>query len=309
MKKLSVVFSFRNESEVLPELLKRVINVFLENKIYDYELIFVNDDSTDNSEYIIRQSIKNNKSIKLINMSKRWGGTPCILAGLRHSTGDAILHMDCDLQDPPELIPIMLHELAKGFDVVHTVRKTRAGEVKAKMALVKIAYRIIKFFSGGNLIENAGDFKMYSRRALGHLLSLKEFDPYMRGLSIWIGFPQSFIYYDRDERVLGYTKFKLSNSLNPYREFVRGITSYSNVPLLFSLYLGLIISIIAFLVIIYVLYNKFLGNNIPGWTAVISSILFIGGIILFNLGIIGLYIGRIYEQVKGRPQYIIKDEV
>ncbi len=308
---ISVVFSFRNEETVLPELVERTVRVFENsfNESDQYELIFVNDASTDRSLDILLTLREKNKRIKIINMSRRFGVTPCVIAGLAAAKGDAVIYMDADLQDPPELIPDLAGKWREGADVVHTVRTKRHGENPIKMGITAIAYKLINAFADIDFYENAGDFKLLSRNAVHEILKLEEHDPYLRGLSIWIGFKQDKLYYERDARRSGSSKFSLLNSLNPYKEFVRGVTSFSASPLYFSLILGFLAAIAAFVVLIDVIYSKAMGYNIPGWTAIMSAVLFLGGVILITIGILGIYMARIYEQIKGRPRYIVRSQI
>lgn len=306
---LSVVFSFRNESANLPELLTRLEKVLNPLEKWDYELIFVNDDSSDDSEAILLERQKENHRVKIINMSRRFGLAPCVLAGFEASSGDAVIYMDSDLQDPPALIPELLAKFEDGADVVHTVRTKRHGESPTKMLVTKLAYRIINFFSNIELYENAGDFKLLSRRAINAVLQLPEYDPFMRGLSTWVGFKQECVYYERDAKLNGSTQFPLFRSLNPGKEFLRGITSFSSLPLYFALFMGMAVSVFAFCYLIYIIISRvFFGMHLPGWPAMMTTTLFLGGVILFTIGILGIYIGKIYENIQGRPKYIIAEK-
>jgi dolichol-phosphate mannosyltransferase len=306
---VSIIFSFRNEEAALPELVKRVENLFVEHlKGYKYELIFVNDDSTDKSLEILMGLRERNKNIKIINMARRFGVTPCVMAGFSKAKGDAVIYMDSDLQDPPELIPELIKKWEEGAEVVHTIRTKRHGENFLKLWLTKKAYKIINYISDIELHENAGDFKLLSRRVVDEILRLKESDPYMRGISRWIGFKQAEVFYERDTRFAGESKFKLFNSLNPYKEFIRGITSFSSMPLYFALFFGFFVSAISFVYVVVVIITKLLEMNLPGWSAIMAAILFVGGTILFTIGVLGIYLGKIYDEVKGRPRFIIRDK-
>lgn len=307
---LSVVFSFRNESLNLPTLLDRLERVLSGLPDLDYEIIFVNDLSSDNSMEILLDRRRNNPKIKIVNMSRRFGITPCVLAGFEASRGEAVIYMDADLQDPPELIPELLAKYQSGVDVVHTVRTKRKGEAPAKIFVTIMAYRVINFFSNIELRENAGDFKLLSRRVVNEILRLSEYDPFMRGLSVWVGFPQDFVYYERDAKFSGKTQFPLFRSLNPGKELLRGITSYSSMPLYFALILGISVSFSAFCYLIYIVISRlFFDMHLPGWPAMMATMLFLGGVILFTIGILGVYIGKIFDNVQGRPRYIIADKI
>ena len=305
MKLLSIVFSFRNEEGNIKPLVKRISTAMEKIQNWKYELIFVNDDSTDKSEQILLE-LQKNYPIKLINMSRNFGIDPCVLAGFRNSSGDAIIYLHTDQQDPPELIPDLIKKHEEGNEIVHTVRTKRKGEGKFRMFLTKIAYKIINSLSDINLPVQAGDYKLISKKALQEILKQKEFRPYVRGLSVWVGFKQDFIFYEREARGEGESKMPLL-SAGPITDFINGVTSYSLKPLYLGIVFGFVSMIISILLIIYALYLKFNNLAIPGSTSIVISISFFSGIILFTLGIIGIYLARIFEQTKGRDQYVIKE--
>ncbi len=304
---ISVVFSFRNEAEVIPELVRRTVAIL--EPLVRYELIFVNDASTDASLEILTMLRETNENIKILNMSRRFGVTPCVIAGMAEAKGDAVIYMDADLQDPPELIRELIRRWEEGAEVVHTVRTKRHGESMMKMWFTKLAYKMINAFSDIDFYENAGDFKLLSRRAVAEIVKLNEHDPYLRGLSVWIGFQQAMLRYERDARFSGQSKFGLFRSVNPYKEFIRGITSFSASPLYFALILGFLVALTSFIILGHVVVTKIMGVNMPGWTAIMAAILFLSGVILFTIGIVGVYLGRIYEQLRGRPRYIVDDKI
>ncbi len=305
MKLLSIVFSFKNEERNIEPLVKRISYAMEKIQGWKYELIFVNDDSTDNSEEVLLD-LQKNFPIKIINMSRNFGIDPCVLAGFRNTDGDAIIYLHTDQQDPPEIIPDLIKKHEEGNDIVHTVRTKRKGEGKFRMFLTKIAYRIINTLSDINLPVQAGDYKLISRKALNEILKQKEFRPYVRGLSVWVGFNQDFVYYEREARGAGESKMPLL-SAGPITDFINGVTSYSLKPLYLGIVFGFFSMIISFLLIIYALYLKFNQLAIPGSTSIIIAISFFSGILLFTLGIIGIYLARIFEQTKGREQYVIKN--
>ena len=303
---LSVVFSFRNEEKNIHELVNRVSLSILSLKNISYELIFVNDDSTDKSIDCLSDLINKGYPITIINMSRKFGVTPCVLAGFKYATGDMIVYMDSDLQDPPELIPMMVNKYREGFDVVHTRRLSRAGESKFKMWLTKKAYSIINFSSDINLPENVGDFKLLSRPVVEEILKINEFDPYLRGLSIWVGFKQYFLDYHRESRFGGVSHFPLFTSKAPSKEFLRGLLSNSSLPIVFILVLGFIALIFSFILTLYAIYIKLQGLTQTGIPTILITISFFSGLIIITNGLIGLYMSRIYNQIKGRPRYIVK---
>ena len=305
MKLISFVFSFRNEEKNLKNLIDRVHLAVKKTLNWDYELIFVNDDSSDNSENILLD-LQKKFPIKIINMSRRFGTNPCVLAGFENCRGDCIIYMDSDLQDPPELITELIKQHEKGFDIVHTKRTKRLGEPKFKLFFTNIAYSIIHKLSDINLEKDVGDFKLISKRALNKILEQKEYNPYIRGLSVWVGFKQTYVDYVRDARESGKSKFSLFAE-GPVTQFIRGVTSYSLKPL----YLGVLLGFFAFLfsiaLIIYAFYAKVSGIAVPGTTGILIVVSFFSGTLLSTLGIMGIYLARIFEQTKGRTRYIIKD--
>lgn len=308
---MSVVFSFRNEEDVLAELIKRTRAVMAEARskglVKGHELIFINDASTDNSLPILLENAKGHKDIRILTMSRTFGVAPCVMAGLAHASGDAVVYMDADLQDPPELIIEMLTNYLEDaeVDVVHTVRKNREGESAFKLFFTNIGYRILNRYSSVPIPVDAGDFKLLSRRAVDHILLFRENKPFLRGIIAWMGFKQSFVTYTRKARFGGKSKFfvlgrkVISNFLNA------AIVNFSSVPLQIASYCGLCAILIDIIVIGHTLIQKFLGHAVPGWTALMIATLFIGGVQLFCLGMIGLYLHSVHEQTKSRPQYIV----
>jgi len=305
-KLISIVFSFRNEEENLPELLSRITKMFdshLESK-YLLELIFVNDFSNDNSLNLLIEKSKT-IPIKVLNMSRRFGVGPCVIAGLEFSKGDAVIYMDSDLQDPPELIPELIEKFESGFDVVHTQRTKRLGENIFKMGVTSFAYKIINRFADIELPINAGDFKLLSRRAANEVLNMKEKDPYIRGLSVWVGFKQTLIQYVRQPRYSGKTQFKIL-SKGPIFEFVRGVTSFSTVILFSSLLAGFFGLMISFGLILYIIIAKFNGLVTSGITTIVLTVSTLSSLILISNGILSIYIAKLFEQTKNRPLYVVE---
>jgi len=306
---LSVVFSFRNEEQVIPELIRRVRRT-LDPLDLDYELIFVNDASTDGSLELLLKYHKEDSRIKIINLSRRFGLAPGILAGLRHARGDAVVYMDADLQDPPELIPELLEKLKEGAEVVHTTRTRRKGENPFKMWLTKQAYKVINLVAEIDIPQDTGDFKLLSRRALDELLRLREYDPFMRGLVRWIGFKQVQVFYERQPRYAGQTHFSLLRSINPVREFIRGLTSFSELPLYFALVAALLVWMAALACLVGIVVARFMyAVRHLQWYGIVFVMLLLAGTILFAIGILGLYIGRIHYDTKHRPHYIVESKI
>jgi len=303
---INIIFSFRNEEKNLRELVFRIGKVFEKISDVRYKIIFVNDFSIDDSLSILL-NLKETYPIKIINTSRRFGYSAGVLAGLKNvdSNADAIIYMDADLQDPPELIPKLLQEFRNGHDVVHTQRTIRRNMNYFHRVLTKYAYRFITLFSDIKLPLDSGDFKLLSYRVVKEVLKIKEFDPYIRGLSVWVGFQQTSISYVREGRYGGVSNFPMFGSSGPYKEFIRGITSHSVAPLYFAVYIGILAMILSIITFIYALYTKINGSAIPGSSGALIVISFFSGVILFTNGVIGIYLGRIYNAVKGRPNYII----
>ena len=302
-KCVSVVFSFRNEESNITELVKRTSCALESIDSIVYELVFVNDASTDGSLEILLMLSKEHP-ITIVNMSRRFGVTPCVLAGFEIARGDVIVYMDSDLQDPPELIPSMYDEYLNGADVVHMTRTRRHGEHRLKMIITRIAYKIINIASEIPIKENTGDFKLLSKRVVQKILSLKEYDPFMRGLSVWVGFKQKYINYERNPRHSGLTKFPLI-SKGPVNEFLRGVTAYSAAPLYISFGAGVLTLFFSVFLGIYAVISKILDLSVPGTSGILLAIAFFSSIIMLNIGVMGVYIARIYYQTKERPRYII----
>ncbi len=301
---LSVVFSFRNEEGNIPELVSRVSEAILGIEGMNYEIIFVNDSSTDRS-FEILSDLQNKYPITIINMSRKFGVMPCVLAGLKHTRGDIVVYMDSDLQDPPELIPELVKKHKNGAEVVHTTRTHREGENAFKMWITSKAYRVINYFSSIDLPVNTGEFKLLSRRAVDQILQLDEYDPYMRGLSVWIGFKQDYVLYSREKRHSGVTHYPIFGK-GPAVEFIRGLTAYSTTPLYMSFFIGLFASFVAVMIILFAVVTKLIGISAAGASSTLIAIAFFGGLILMSNGVLGIYISKIYYETTGRPRYIIE---
>jgi dolichol-phosphate mannosyltransferase len=305
MSRVSVVFSFRNEEDNIPELIRRTRAALSVSEV-EYELIFVNDCSNDRSLELLTAEAQTDDRIKIINMARRSGVSPCVLAGFSYVSGDAVIYMDTDLQDPPELIPQLIEEWRKGADVVNTTRLSRAGEWPIKMWITKQAYRLIRMTSDIDMLMDTGDFKLLSRRVVKELLKLDEYDPFMRGLVRWVGFKQVQIFYNRETRYGGKTHFPLLTSSGPVRALLSGITSFSSFPLYIAFVLGLIVSVVTFVYLLAMAAVRIIsGIPMPGWSSETIAILLLGGIILTCVGILSIYVSRINREVRRRPNWII----
>ena len=312
--RVSVVLSFYNEEHVLQELLRRLRFTFKalvkKGVVKSYELIFVNDASTDASKQILMSEIKRG-DIVLINMSRNFGVSECAMAGFRQSSGDVVVYMDADLQDPPELIAELVSVWRDDaeVEVVYTTRTRRLGESKLKLLVTKIGYRLINSISDIELHVDSGDFKLLSRDVVNILNSLPEDKPYIRGLINWVGFKQKQIFYTREERFDGVqnTKMPVLSRKVIYYWLDRALISFSDAPLKMVLFLGLFLSICSMLYIGVVFYQKIIGVAVPGFSAIMSAVLLLGSVNLLTIGFVGLYISAIFREVKRRPPYVIKE--
>jgi polyisoprenyl-phosphate glycosyltransferase len=306
---LSVVVPLYNEAGNVAPLLERVGNVVERLRAdFDYEVVLVNDGSTDGTAAAIRGEMGRRPHIVLVNLSRNFGHQLAATAGIEIATGDAVVLMDGDLQDPPELIPAFLLKWREGYDVVYAVRRTRPGESRFKLLTARLFYRIIKRLTKIAIPLDAGDFRLMSRRVVDALRRSPERNRFLRGLVSWVGFNQTAIEYDRDVRHTGRTKYPLAKMI---RFAMDGITSFSDIPLRFASYLGFTVSAAAFvyalIVIAFKLFSLKPPAYTPGWASTIVAVLFLGGVQLMSLGILGEYLGRVYDEVKGRPLYLISD--
>jgi dolichol-phosphate mannosyltransferase len=300
---LSVVVPCYNEEDTVDELHRRVAEVC--NATTDkWELVLINDGSRDRTFEKIRDIVARDHHVRGIDLSRNFGHQICLTAGLDHARGEVIVMMDADLQDPPELIPRMIERWRQGADVVYAVREKRIGESWFKLATAKAFYRILKYCTRIDIPVDTGDFRLIDARALRAMLSLRESNRFLRGMFSWVGFHQEPIYYERQERFAGETKYPFSKML---RLAIDGLTSFSLTPLRFAIYLGLFSAGIAFLYSIKVLYSGLMGGAVPGWASNTISVLFLGGVQLVTIGILGEYIGRIFDEVRKRPLYFVRE--
>lgn len=301
---LSVIIPVFNEGENVHYLFNRLKSVVADMGV-SHEFLFINDGSRDNSLFLIRQLAKENSSVKYIDFSRNFGHQLAVTAGMDRAAGNAIVIIDADLQDPPELIADLYKKYKAGFEVVYAKRKSRTGENFMKKFTAKMFYRVLAKITSVNIPVDTGDFRLVDRKIVEVLKQMPEQQKYLRGQIPWIGFNQTFIEYNRDERKAGksgYTYRKM------FRFALDGITSFSTVPLKFATASGFIVSFISFLMIIYALYSRFISKNyVPGWTSIMLAVLFIGGVQLICIGIIGEYISRMSANVRQRPLYIVKE--
>jgi dolichol-phosphate mannosyltransferase len=313
--RLSVIFSFKDEEDVLPELIARVRAVLNEERerghISSHELIFVNDGSSDRSEAVITTHAEGHSDIRLINMSRTFGVSPCVLAGMHFATGDLVVYLDADLQDPPEVISQMLEvwRSAPDIEVVNAQRVHRSGESRIKLFVTGIGYRILGAISSVPIQPEVGDCKLLTRRAVNHLIELDEKLPFMRGLVSWIGFRQEVVRYQRQARARGKTKFPVFGS-KVIRNFLdSAMISFSDVPLKIALPFAALTFVLASLYLVWIVIEKFRGRTVEGYASMMCVILFLGSFQFLLLGIMGLYVNSIFLETKRRPNYIVRSTV
>jgi dolichol-phosphate mannosyltransferase len=304
VKLLSAVIPLYNEEANVGELLRRVQGVLEQLPgIDDFEIVCVNDGSRDGTLAALRAELAHYPKLVIVSLSRNFGHQLAATAGLDTARGDAVVLMDGDLQDPPELIEQFVEKWREGYDVVYAVRRSRKGESPFKLFTARAFYRINRQLTDVSIPVDTGDFRLMSRRVIEALKQVRERHRFLRGLVSWVGFNQIGVPYDRDSRFAGTTKYPVSKML---KFALDGITSFSEKPLRLASYTGIFVSIVAFLVaVIEILIKVFSGYNLPGYTSTIFAILFLGGVQLICIGILGEYIGRINDQVKGRPLYLV----
>lgn len=301
---ICIVTPVYNEVETLPEFHARTVKVLKETGL-EWQILYINDGSNDGSWPLLCELWKSDKAhINLINFSRNFGKEAAMAAGFDYVDADAVVLIDSDLQDPPEVIHDMLKKWQAGSDVVYGTRISRAGESWFKKATATLFYRLINILTSVPIPNDTGDFRLLSRRAVSALRRFKEQHRFMKGMFSWIGYKQESVLYHRDSRYAGETKW---NYLKLWAYAIEGITSFSSKPLKFSTYLGLLLSIGA---VIYaftiVIKTLFLGIDIPGYASIMVVVLFLGGIQLFVLGLLGEYLGRVFDECKMRPLYFIE---
>lgn len=301
---LSVIVPVFNEKENIKNLIDRLLPVV---KNYKYEIIFVNDGSTDGSDQEIKKFTTKNPYIKLISFYRNFGHQMALSCGYRESTGDCVVSIDSDLQDPPEIIKQMVEKWQMGSMVVYAKRETRSVDKMFKRVSASFFYKLINFLSDVPIPNNVGDFRLLDRKVVNYLNSLPEQSKFLRGLVSWGGFPSAFVSYDREKRNAGNTHYTFGKMMNFAFD---GITSFSLKPLRLAMIFGFIAAIVGFLGMVYAILEKFYfpQNLVTGWAAIFVGIMFLGGVQLLTIGIIGEYIGKIFIQVRNRPNYTIKEK-
>lgn len=305
MKKVTILIPCYNEEQSLPLLYKELSSLIDSHQAYKWEILFVNDGSKDNTIHLIKQLSQKDERISYIDLSRNFGKEAAMLAGFDYATGDCMVIMDADLQDPPELVTQMLSYWEEGYDDVYAKRTTRGKESWLRKTLTMNYYRLLKYTSRIDILENVGDFRLLDRKCIEALKDLRESERYTKGMFCWIGFNKKEILFNRGDRAFGNSSF---NFIKLFNLAIEGITSFTTSPLRISSILGIIISCIAFFYMCYILTKTLIwGDPVQGFPTLIIIILFLGGVQLLSLGIIGEYLARIFNETKDRPIYVVKE--
>jgi len=305
MKTISILIPAYNEEPVLDKLFTRLANLANDTKDYNFEFLFVNDGSKDKTLDIIKDYAEKDPRVSYINLSRNFGKEIGMIAGLDHVQGDATVIIDADLQDPPELIPRMITLWEQGYDDVYAKRKSRDGESWLKKFTSKMYYKTLQSVTRIPIQEDTGDFRLLDRRVVEALKEFRESQRNTKAMFSWVGFHKKEILYDRDPRAAGETKW---NYLKLVELAIDGITSFTTAPLRIATYAGILVSFFAFVYLLYlVIRTAILGTDLAGYPSMMAVILFLGGVQLLSLGIIGEYVGRIFNETKQRPLYLIEE--
>ncbi len=303
---LTVVTPAYFEEEVIEQCYIELKNI-MDKYNWKYEFIFINDGSTDRTLEILKSISNNDSGVKIIDFTRNFGHQVAVTAGIYHSTGDVTVVIDADLQDPPRVIVEMVEKWQKGFDVVYAKRKKRNGESKFKLITAKVFYRFLNYMSEIDIPMDTGDFRLMDKKVVEAFKQMPERNRFVRGMVSWVGFDQTYIEYERDERLAGETKYPLKKMIKFATD---GIVSFSTKPLKMVQALGFITIIMAVFIFIYSLASKYIFKTVtPGWTSIMIIISFFSGVQLFSIGILGEYIARVYDESKNRPLYLIKEKI
>jgi polyisoprenyl-phosphate glycosyltransferase len=301
---ISIVVPAYNEEDVLPVFHSR-LSAVLDSLSYEGEIIYVNDGSTDNTLGVMLKLRESDHRVMILDLSRNFGKEIALTAGLDYTRGDGVIVIDADLQDPPELIPELISHWQEGYDVVYSKRVLREGEGAVKKGTADLFYKLMQRIGPIKIPENTGDFRLLSRRAVDSLKQIREQHRFMKGLFTWIGYPQKAVPYRRSPRFRGKTKW---NYWRLWNFALEGITSFTIVPLKVATYVGFLTSLFALLFGAFVFFKAlFYGDPVKGYPSLMVVILFLGGVQLLSIGVLGEYLGRVFDETKGRPLYFVKD--
>jgi len=304
---LSVVVPCANEQDVLPETHRQLTEALSKIEDLRFEIVYVDDGSRDATPHVLRRLQRSDERVRVVRLSRNFGHQVAITAGMEHAAGDAVVVIDADLQDPPEVIAAFVDQWRRGYEVAYGVRTERNGETAFKLCTAKVFYRLIARLSETEISLDTGDFRLMDRKVVDALLAMPERDRFIRGMVSWLGFSQVPVPYRRAARVAGKTKFSLFKMV---RFATDGIVSFSTVPLRLASYLGFAVSGISIIGILIALYARLFGKDwVQGWTSLVIAVLFLGGVQLVCLGIIGEYVGRTYGESKRRPLYLVRERL
>lgn len=306
-KTIEIIVPCYNEAEALPIFFQTVCNISEKIDKYEFSFLFIDDGSIDNTLEIIKQFQSNKKTqVRYISLARNFGKEAAMLAGFDHAIGDAVIIIDADLQDPPSIIPDMIKLWECGYEDVYARRMSRAGESRLKKLSSYMYYRVLQKLSDIEVLTDVGDFRLLDKKCIAALKDLREHHRYTKGLFCWIGFKKKQISYNRESRVAGNTHW---NYYKLIKLAINGIVSFSAVPLQLAMWIGIFISLAAFCFMLYVVGRTLLyGDPVAGYPSMMTVILFIGGIQLIAFGVIGEYIGKIFDEVKNRPVYIVNEQ-
>ncbi|WMT41664.1 glycosyltransferase family 2 protein [Paenibacillus sp. D2_2] len=306
-KCISVVIPAYNEEEVIRQCYDALSDVMIDT-IYEYELIFVNDGSKDRTLLILDELARLDEHVRIVNFARNFGHQAAVTAGINTSIGDCVVIIDADLQDPPSVIHQMIEKWEEGYEVVYGKRRKRKGETIFKLASASLFYRFLQRMSDTEIPRDTGDFRLIDRKVVHVFNRMTEKNKFIRGIISWIGFNQTFVEYDRNERFAGTTKYPLRKMLAFASD---GIFSFSSKPLKLITRMGTLTVLLAFIVLVYSLCAKLfdLPTVMPGWTSIMTAITLFSGVQMLSLGVMGEYIARIYDESKNRPQYIVRETV
>lgn len=307
-EKISVIVSCYNEEETIPYFYEEITKISNQMNELDFEFMFVNDGSKDKTLKIIKELAKKDKRVRFISFSRNFGKEAAMYAGLENATGDYVTLMDADLQDPPSMLPKMFKILKeRNYDSVGTRRVTRKGEPPIRSFFARCFYKIINKMSKVEMVDGARDYRLMTRKVVDSIVSLKEYNRYSKGLFSFVGYDTKWLEYENIERVAGETKWSFWKL---FKYALEGITAFSTTPLILSSILGIIFCVIAFIAIIAIIAKTLIfGDPTSGWPSLVCIIVFVSGVQLFSIGVIGQYLSKTYLEVKNRPIYIIKEKV